>query len=144
MPIVHSHTWMGGQSGVANSVFQAVADHEGQFVIVPVFDHICDRYPDPRCAANVHPQDTLLTSAGGSYYYHIITFANFYVSCVNAPGVHHGECSGHKAARDLGVIRNNTKTIEGYFIVGFVPGMGGGPGGGGGVDMGAYTLYLTR
>jgi hypothetical protein len=150
VPDLRSHTWLGGQSGTANNVFQAAAGREGQFVILPVFNHLCDDYPNPKCSENVHPQDTILTSAGGNYYYHIITFAIFYVTCVNASGVHHGECPGHKVARDLGVFSSisganatNPKSIEGYFIQGFVPGLSGGPGGDD-IDTGAYTLYLTR
>ena len=39
-------------------------------------------------------------------------------------------------------IDNSTRTIEGYFVEGFVPGLSGRPSDG--VDAGAYTLYLTQ
>lgn len=140
---IYAHTWLGGQNGVANSVFQAVGDVVGTFALLPIFDEICDNYPDPACAGQMHGQDTIVYTSGSNYYYHVIGFAVFYIACVDAPGVPGPECPGHRVATDLGVIPNNTKTIEGYFVTGFVPGLGGGPGGGG-VDTGAYTLYLTR
>lgn len=141
--LLSAHTWLGGQSGVANNVFQAAADHVGERVAIPVFDLICDDYPDPDCAGDIHPEDTLVTSAGGSYYYHIIGFAAFYISCVNAPGVPGPECPGHQVASDvLGIIPNNTKTIEGYFVVGFGPGSDNGTCSG--LDLGYYSLRLTK
>jgi len=144
VPTIEAGYWLGGQPGVANNVFQAVGDREGDFVIIPVFSNFCDDYPDPQCSSLIQPDDTIITSAGGNYYYRIVAFALFYISCVDAPGVPHGECDGHRVARDLGVIDSNTKTIEGYFVRGFVSGIGGGSSGGGGLDLGAYTLYLTR
>lgn len=140
---IYEHTWLGGQSGVENNVFQAAGDIAGQIAAIPVYDLICDDYPDPRCASSVHPSDTLSSSAGGNYYYHIIGFAGFYISCVNAPGVPGPECPGHKVARDLGVIANNVKTIEGYFVTGILPNLSGG-GNGSGFDLGVYTLKLIK
>jgi hypothetical protein len=140
---IYEHTWLGGQSGVENNVFQAVGDIVGEIAAIPVYDLICDDYPDPRCASDVHPGDTLVTSAGGNYFYHIIGFAGFYVSCVNAPGVPGAECPGHKVARDLGVIANNTKTIEGYFVTGILPNLSGGDDDSG-FDLGVYTLKLIK
>lgn len=135
------HTWFGGQPGVEGSVFQAVADHVGEIKAVPVFSAFCDDYPDPRCADAIHAEDTILESAGGNYYFHVVTFAGFYISCVNGGGVPGPECSGHKVARELGSIKHNTKTIEGYFVIGFLPDVGGG---GSNYDTGAYVLKLTR
>jgi hypothetical protein len=139
---LNEHTWLGGQPGVANSVFQTVGDHVGEIVLVPVFDIICDDYPDPDCASDIHPQDTILTSAGGSYYFHVVSFAAFYISCVNAPGVPGPNCPGHDVAVDLGVIDNNTKTIEGYFVIGVDPNLDSDCEGG--LDLGVYTLQLTK
>jgi hypothetical protein len=136
------HTWMGGQPGVENNVFQAAGGRVGDIVLVPVYDMFCDDYPDPACASLIHSQDIILTSAGGNYFYHIITFAAFYITCVDAPGVPGPECPGHKLATDLGVFPNNTKTIEGYFVTGIIPGAGGGNCGG--TDVGAYTLSLYK
>lgn len=140
---IEVHTWLGGQSGVETSVFQTVADHVGEIAALPVFDAFCDDYPDPRCADAIHANDTLVTSAGGNYYYHVISFAGFYISCVNAGGVPGPECPGHKVARELGVIKANTKTIEGYFVIGVISGIGGG-GSGSGTETGAYTVKLIH
>lgn len=141
---LQEHTWMGGQPGVENNVFQAAEDRRviDPIVLVPVYDQFCDDYPDPRCASLIHSQDIIFTSAGGNYFYHIITFAAFYISCVDAPGVPGPECPGHKLATDLGIFPANTKSIEGYFVTGIIPGTGGGNCGG--IDLGAYTLGLYK
>lgn len=138
------HTWLGGQAGVANNVFQAAGDHVGEIVLVPVFDQFCDNDPETACPGDYHTGlDHTVVTAGGNYYYHIITFAGFYISCVNAPGVPGPECPGHAAAVDLGIIPNNEKTIEGYFVTDEVlEGLGGGDPNA--IDLGVYTLRLYR
>ena len=141
--VLKQHTWLGGQSGVANSVFQAVGDMVGKFFAIPVFNEICDNYPSTKCPSEVHGQDIIINSAGGNYYYHVIAFAAFYVTCVNSPGVPGPECPGHKVAKDLGLLKPNTKTIEGYFVNKILPNLGGG-GSGTGLDLGAYTVKLIR
>lgn len=140
---IADHTWFGGQSGVENSVFQAIGKHVGEVYILPAFNKICDGEPEAKCSSEVHPEDTIIESAGGNYYYHVIAFIGFYVSCVNAPGVPGAECPGHKLARDLLLIKANTKTIEGYFVLGIMPNSGGGKPGAG-VDTGVYSLKLIR
>ena len=157
--VIKAHTWTGGQTGTANSVFQTAGDHEGEIVFIPVFNLICDGDPSTECPGDVHSQDTIVHTAGGNYYYHIISFAAFYISCVNASGVQHApdtalsgnECPGHKIARDLNVFADvtggnnphNPKTIEGYFLDDFPSGAGGGDCTGG-IDTGAYILSLTK
>ena len=141
--IITRHTWLGPEAGVADSVFQTTGNHVGQIVVIPVFDEICNNYPTPTCSSLVHPGDTIVATSGGNYYYHIITFAAFYISCVNAPGVPGPECPGHAVARSLDAIKNNEKTIEGYFVKGIFSGLGGGAPGGG-IDTGAYSLKLIR
>lgn len=153
VPPIGSHYWLAGQSGTANSVFQAVGDHVGEIVIVPVFDDFCDS-DDVVNNCDWHegdPQDINQVGAGGGINFHIVSFSLFYISCVNAPGVPGPECPGHKYARDYGAFAaipgagaNNPKTIEGYFIQGFVEGLGGDPSDPGGIDTGAYVFYLTR
>jgi hypothetical protein len=135
---VFYHTWFGGQTGVANDVFQAAAGRVGDYVLFPVFDQFCDGGPpESFCPAYYHVQDTTVLSGGSAtLYYHVITFALFYITCVDAPP--YGPCPGHDAAG----LPGNVKTIEGYFVQGYVPGIKGKPSDG--VDAGAYTLYLTR
>jgi hypothetical protein len=144
--IVYAHDWVGDEPGVANNVFQAAGDHVGEFVLVPVFDEICDDNHDPEtaCPSEWHAEDNTIDNSGGNYYYHIAGFAVFYITCVDAPGVPGPGCPGHDLASYLngGRLNNNFKSIEGYFIEDFIPG-GGGPTEGC-VDTGAYTLYLTR
>jgi hypothetical protein len=141
--VINSHTWLGPEPGVADSVFQTVGDHVGEIVVVPVFNLICNNYPSTTCGSLMHPEDTIVPTSGGNYYYHVITFAAFYISCVNAPGVPGPECPGHAVARRLDAIKNNEKTIEGYFLKGIFSGLGGGSSGGG-IDTGAYSLKLIR
>jgi hypothetical protein len=154
VPDVGAHYWLTGQSGTANSVFQAVGDHVGEIVIIPIFDEICDS-DDVVNECDWHegnPQDVDQTGAGGGLNFHIISFSLFYISCVNAPGVPGQECPGHRYAREIaGTFNNipgtnvkNPKTIEGYFIKGNVEGLGGDPSNPGGIDTGAYVFYLTR
>jgi hypothetical protein len=135
---VYYHTWFGGQSGVANDVFQAAHGRVGDYVLFPVFDQYCDGgLPESFCPAYYHAQDTTVPSGGtATLYYHVITFALFYITCVDAPP--YGPCPGHEAAG----LPNNVMTIEGFFVKGFVKGIKGRPSDG--VDAGAYTLYLTR
>lgn len=134
------HTWYGGQSGVANDVFQAAAGRVGDYVLFPVFDAYCDQpgaLPEVSCPDLYHPIDTTVPSGGAStLYYHVISFANFYITCVDAPP--YGPCPGHEAAG----LPVNVKTIEGYFVKKIPPGLSGKPGGG--KDAGAYTLYLIQ
>ena len=153
VPGVGEHYWLTGQSGTANSVFQAVGDHVGDIVIIPVFDEICDS-DDVVNECDWHegdPQDVDQTGAGGGLNFHIISFSLFYISCVNSPGVPGPECPGHKWARDNGIFAamsgvnaNNPKTIEGYIFQGTVEGLGGDPSDPGTIDTGAYVFYLTR
>ena len=136
---IQYHTWFGGQSGVANSVFQAAAGRVGDVVLIPVFDKYCDQ-PDklPEIACPLlydFGEDTTVASGGAStLYYHVITFALFKITCVDAPP--YGPCPGHMAAG----LPKSVKTIEGEFVKGYDPGLGGK----GELDAGAFTLYLTR
>lgn len=140
---ITEHTWFGGQPGAETSTFQTVGDYVGKTFGIPVFNIICDGEPDKKCSGKVHSEDTIMTSAGGNYFYHVIAFAAFYVSCVDAPGVPGPECPGHKVARELDLIKANTKTIEGYFVTGILPNLGGGKPGEG-LDTGVYSLKLIR
>jgi hypothetical protein len=145
-PEIEVHTWIGGQTGVTNSVFQAVDDRRrtNPIVAVPVFDQYCQDYPftTPECQPFIHADDNIIESGGASTtYYHVIAFAAFYITCVDAPGVPGGHgCPGHNRAVSLGSIRNNDKTIEGYFLRGYIPGLSGD----GGAETGVYNILLRR
>jgi type II secretory pathway pseudopilin PulG len=149
---VYTHTWFAGQTGVAVSVYDTVHDEvlvDDEIVIIPVFDQFCGGPPDTTCPELVHTDppddfdDTIVFSGGASTdYFHVISFALFKISCVDA-GSHPGggsSCPGNQQLQDWNIINPSGKTIEGCFIQGTVPGLGGG----GGPFVGAYVVYLTR
>jgi hypothetical protein len=146
------YTWVGGQSGVANSVFQTVGDNVYKIFALPIYDRICDNYPTSCPSPYVYDPatDTIIKTAGGNYYYRIIGFAAFVPTCVDAPGVkpdpilYPKGCPGKNLAVSLKAIDNNTKTIEGYFVTGFLENLTGGSPTTGGVDLGVYNLRLFR
>jgi hypothetical protein len=149
---IYPHTWFAGQTGVAVSVYKTVHEHQlGNDVIIPVFDAVCpsgipnnsDNCPglfhDHEDPPGVDIVDDIIPSGGSSTdYFHVISFAIFRITCVQAGSYPKGgDCPAHEAA-DL---HKSVKTIEGCFIEDFDPNLGGG---GGTVDMGAYTLFLVR
>lgn len=144
---IRVHTWFGGQPGVANTVFQAADDRRqiDPIVILPVFDMYCEGVPDvtSECIPNVHPEDIIVYGGGtNALYYHVISYSAFVITCVDAPGVPGPTCPGKQAALDINPsLPNNVKTIEGYFIEGYVPGLGGACDLG---DAGVYTIYLDN
>lgn len=143
------HTWVGSEPGDDVSIYHAAADHVGEVVLLPVFNQFCND-PDPLtrqdCLDAAHAEfpggpDIVIYSTSSTYY-HIVGFANFFISCVDAPAEQN--CPGHNLAvsQSLGLIPANTKSIEGYFITGYptqltTPGTGG-------VDLGVYVLSLTE
>jgi len=140
---IYIHNWYGGQAGVANDVFQAAHDRINDIVVIPVFDMFCEGVPEVDCPADYHTgtDNTVLSGGASETYFHVISFAGFVISCVDAPP--HGPCPGHDLAVALNPSLNqNVKTIEGYFIGGYIPGMGGGPGSG--ADVATYVIYLIR
>ncbi|MGD8753627.1 MAG: Tad domain-containing protein [Anaerolineales bacterium] len=155
-PVV-AHTWFAGQTGVDTSVFDAVYDYalDPPSVIVPLFDSICpiglpeencpelfhtDLTPDPPYIDN---KDIVVPTGGSSTdYFHVIAFALFDITCVDA-GSHPSmgkdgkkECEAHA---ELG-LDPEVKTIEGCFVSGFEPDLSGL----GEYQTDALTLYLTR
>ena len=134
-----AHTWFGGQTGVANSVFQAAEARVGDIVLLPVYTMYCDqpdKLPEISCPGLYEfGLDTTVPSPGAAaLYYHVMTFALFKITCVDAPP--YGPCPGNTAAG----LPPSAKSIEGVFIKGF----SGAVSGDGGIDAGVYTLYLTR
>jgi hypothetical protein len=144
---IEIHTWFGGQSGVDNNVFQAAYGREGDTVLIPVFDMYCDqpgKLPETGCPTLYHDDDpvgegkdvTVPSGGASTLYYHVITFAAFKITCIDAPP--YGPCPGHIAAG----LPNHVKTIEGYFTNAFFPNVSGIPSGG--VDAGVYVVNLIR
>jgi hypothetical protein len=168
------HKWIPEESGVATSIFHTAADAVvGEDVILPVFNHLCDHYPDISTITETlgaceyyQPWDNL-DLASSSMNFHIITFAQFHVTCVQTgqnkvdaePGYvfvdgHGNDCNGHAAAANNEYncdpnpphkcetsIDDNDKTIEGYFKN---VNLGGYSGPGNWEDAGTFTVVLTK
>ena len=157
-PDLSVHTWLRAGSGAKGSNFGDVEEYkEGDDVIVPVFDEICND-GDPRIGcpslvgaeglhhiANYGPDivDEVRDYGGEDKYFHIISFAVFHIECVSDVPSKHCPLKDAAVAADL-YKNNSVKTIEGYFLRGFVPGLSGTVPGEGGVDAGAYVVYLSE
>jgi len=156
------HKWIPEESGVATSIFHTAASYVvGEDVILPVFNNICDGYPnipvtEEKQAActygTVAPDIDDRTIAGPSMNFHVITFSEFHVTCVqtgknkidsetgyvfNNPKKN---CNGHESAVNNDSIDDNDKTIEGYFVQ---VNLGGYGGNGSFVNADAFTVVLV-
>jgi hypothetical protein len=168
------HKWIPEESGVATSIFHTAADAVvGEDVVLPVFNHLCDHYPDVSTITETIgaceyylPWDNL-DLASSNMNFHIITFAEFHVTCVqtgqNKVDAETGyvfldgngkDCNGHAAAVNNEYncdpnpphkcetsIDDNDKTIEGYFKD---VNLGGYSGPGNWEDAGTFTVVLTK
>ena len=156
---VFSHTWAPEQSGVAvGAIFDAAYDTYdpracttrcGATLILPVFDVSCDGDPqDPVSCGLWHDGEDVMAGGtpcpSGQSCFHIITFAGFVIDCVSTgPGATKACPKKTEAMGFPGSgIDNNTRTIEGHFVTGFVPNVQGRPADG--VDAGIWTLYLVQ
>lgn len=155
---IRIHTWVPSEPGDDVNIYHTAADHVGEIVVLPIFNQFCPGDPslieNQYCIDNAHsviplpPEYTtdIFVYGTANTYYHIIGFALFYISCVDAPA--EMNCPGHALAESNGVFElnklnpNSVFTIEGYFVTG-VP-VDFGAGGQGGVDLGAYVLSLTQ
>lgn len=150
------HKWLPEEAGVATSIFHTAASAVvGEDVILPVFNNICDGYPNIPVSSEVgaactYGPDDDRTLAGTNMNFHIITFSQFHVTCVQSaknkltaePGYPDNKhCLGHDAAVTNGSIDDNDKTIEGYFEDVDIGGYGG-PGDF--FDAGAFTVVLIK
>jgi len=152
------HTWLPEESGVATSIFKDAKNFVlGKDVTLPVFDKVCDHYPNdvtnPETfdACNVGPDD-IRTLASSNMNFHVATFSQFHVTCVQtsknkafgepALGLKNNDpCPGHDAAVTNLSIDDNDKTIEGYFTKNQIYGYGGS---GSYIDAGAFVVVLVR
>ena len=144
-PIV-PHTWFAGQTGVAVSVYDTVYDHIlNEQVVIPVFHSMCPTGPPnaiDNCADQWHDEDTVVELGGSSTdYFHVISFALFIPTCVDAAG-HLGRRSYvHLMTFCFLLPMAIVSTIEGCFIEGVDASLGGG---GGTIDTGADVVFLKR
>lgn len=131
---ISEHTWLSGQSGVVTSVFEAIKDHrQGDIVLIPVFNAICDD-PDPlenaACMAAAHaaplppePPSGDIDETGPAPKFHVVSFNAFYISCVHTFSF--DQCPGFTLAQEVNpdpdlpkksLIPDNTASVEGYFL----------------------------
>jgi hypothetical protein len=139
---VRIHTWYGGQVGVSNNLFlNCVADILFTPHLLPVYDAIYEGSPP-----DLHPEydgtgDVTVGSNGNTTYFHVMSFAMFVPTCVHARGSDR-DCPLYNYLDSLGgYVTPSTKTLEGYFIQGFVSDVEGSPDG---VDTGVFTVDLLR
>jgi hypothetical protein len=144
---INIHTWFQGQSGVADSVYKSIHEHQlHRDVIIPVFNLVCQG--DPRNEENdciYHDGDDSVIGGEieGFAYYHVISFALFRVECVDAGGGTVGKegCPARNLLEETLDLGPQTKTVEGCFIEGFDSNLGGGAGP---IDTGAVVVYLKH
>ena len=140
---VTEHMWLPGTDGTAANIFGAARTRTGDLVILPVFnDYTVQCRPDQpgTCSSQWHDgvDQIRAYTAGSADYYHIISFAIFKITCVSkVPGQH---CTVKDFLVDNDIIDHQVKTIEGYFVAGYVPGLEGKCD----YDAGAYTIYLNH
>lgn len=131
---VKPHTWLSGQPGTTNSVYQDVRDYRvGDIVLIPVFNAICDDkdpIDNPACMEAAHsdpwpeePDSGDYDPGGSAPKFHVIAFDAFYISCVRTKS--NDYCPGFALAQKLNpdpkhshksLIPDNVEVIEGYFL----------------------------
>jgi len=148
--------WYPGESGNKASVYGAAVTYiEGTYALIPVFEEgqICAGYvyPENDCPLYVENDYVMhLTGNDPETYFRVITFAEFYVSCVSdKPGK---KCPGKQAVIDFLNANGessaakdyaNEMGIEGYFIDGWVSNNPDIAIGSNAIDLGVYVLSLT-
>lgn len=139
-----THTWRPAVEGNITSAYLAItSDMIGDTFLIPVFDQWCLDDPEAICPSMWHYDENDETFFGTShYYFHIIAFSPFVITCVAATP------SDHCPGKELFLTKNNItggdaqslKTVEGYFVDKYDPNVSGNCGVWTGI--GAYTLYL--
>lgn len=114
VPKLAIHTWLGGQTGVATTIYKTVDTEvvkKNRVSLIPVFDGWCPVNPDldtssPSCIKRVHDaelaknpelvpgypdvvdidHEPIKVSPGAGEYFHIIGFSAFFVTCVDDGG----------------------------------------------------------
>ena len=160
VPPLAIHTWLGGQTGVATSIFKTVDKYaKGNVAIVPVYNAICDKglvsagnmqscKDAAHLGINPVPTDNpVKLSPGASYYFHIVGFSAFYITCVDDGGGKNlcpGAAQLIKDNVNEGIWDKNVKikSIEGYFVNNYPFDLGN-PGTGG-VDVGVHIVSLSE
>lgn len=139
--------WYPGLAGGKTSAFGEIRDvRTGDIVLIPIFDAVCvtnDPINDgDNCSLYYGSGEdvTYYNGAAEPVYYRVNGFAAFYISCVSKGPQE--DCPGKQRAIDADTIANNTSSVEGYFIEGYIPedaGIGYDA-----LDLGIYILSLTE
>ena len=144
--------WVQDASGNKVAIYDAVYDyHDDDTIAVPVYDKTC-MGPDPsdpdnlNCEPKYDGEPVILSTSrnDGTHNFRIVTFALFHVACVESGS--HGPCPGRTALNTASAptaIGPQYNTFEGCFRTGFFSGLSGIPSDGG-VNAGAWTIYLTK
>lgn len=137
--------WFPGQDGVAASVFDTAEDIAFRINVIPVFNAICEDTTYETLATQCSTEyagEEIMTSTGNQTYYRVPAVAAFVITCVSGGNSPNEYCPGREFA---GVYDqpslSNTKTIEGYFIDGYV---GDGGASNSGFDLGVYIISLVE
>jgi hypothetical protein len=159
--LIEPFTWLPEQAGVTTSIFQDVGEYlVGDEATLPVFDKLCPKEPyintDPSysleaCTWNDYDDRS---KEGVQLNFHIVAFSRFYVTCVqtgknrvwSVPELNlkkNESCPGHAKAVEVGSIRDNDKSIEGYFLEGETI-YGYGSSSGDWVNVGTFTVVLVE
>ncbi len=144
--------WVDGQPGVTTSVYHDIDALSGNFFLIPVFDALCPGDPTNSSTCPYYNSgEPILEYHNNSYTYRLVTFAVFYITCVDDGN---DGCPGNEYLGDnLSVWDPNgtsnfkktaTKTIEGYFVNKDVSGNYASTCDGSGFDLGAYVTRLTK
>ncbi|MFH1186182.1 MAG: pilus assembly protein TadG-related protein, partial [Chloroflexota bacterium] len=131
--------WLPGKTGMATSGYIQAHAIKYSVALVPVFNAVCTDYTaatlsscpayDPVAA------EPISAPTGNHDFYRVAGTAPFVVTCVSKGN------SEYCPAKALSGADGNTKSIEGYFVDGYVAGDEIDPGG---FDLGVYIISLTR
>ena len=121
-----NNNWVGVSNGVGggNDCGAVIESYVGKIVLLPIFDCASDSKTLP-CPGGAH---------GSSSYYHVESFAAFYLTAVDITGQVKANLPGHPTA----TCASGYKCIYGYFIKDYVD-----PGGGA-IDPNAPNFGSTR
>lgn len=139
--LVPKNIWLRGEPGTMNNVMISAETRVGDIVLIPVYDKVCVAN-NPNNFTNTCDYDPTIddisdVTTGQNYYYHVIDYYAFAITCVYRNGAHGFSCPGRDYA---GLRQNDGDSIEGYFIDGFIAdGIAGD-----GHDLGVYILSLTN
>jgi hypothetical protein len=155
------NSWTPDASGDISSLYGDIETRRrnNPLVIVPIFDHFCEG--DPRNPASIcrnagfQPGDIVKEDPNRTPdYFRIFAFSAFYITCVRrnngdrCPGADQFLETNVYDPQDnpAGLMSNGDassyRSVEGYFLEGYIPGLGGRLEDD--VDTGVYTYYLSR